>query len=449
MKKGIVFLIVCFVKISVFAQQQFRTSDFGYSEDVVKVEEWLYKFHPEERVFKVQNAYTTDFEKSYFKKQKIASFFDEGSSVGEYHYTYNKDKTIAAIVYKPVNGSFGKLTEIHFQYEKGKLKRMVIAGISTTYYEYDAKGNLRKETEKNVYGNVTEITDYFKYTDNKSYEKTKTSYDSNMKPTSVTKETFLKGKIVAKHSQSETLTWKNTFEYDAYGNQMHQLYDDASELRYHYEFDAKNNRIKIAKLSPSQPEDHSFTFVKITYADGTISGDTAVDYDFIKQHDAVFRERDSLLQHHRKVTYSGNNKGYLQLLKGENNDFEVQDTYDNDFTKVVKLLPSPVGFDAIVFCEVDNSTHFAKEFFADTFEKHQWLDLEPLFSPTNMFWMKNGKNKIFLYQNGQFLSTANFSVKPDASDEKDLLLSDSVSNQYLLKAVDEVEVGKLYPIYKK
>ncbi|ESU19511.1 hypothetical protein FCR2A7T_16660 [Flavobacterium cauense R2A-7] len=445
MKNIIVFLF----SVCCFAQQQFRTSDFGYSDDVVKVEECLYKFHPDERVFKVQNSYTTAFEKSYFKKQKIASFFDEGSSVGEYHYTYNKDKTIAAIVYKPVNGSFGKLTEIHFQYEKGKLKRMVIAGISNTDYEYDAKGNLRKETEKDLYGNVTEIADYFKYTAPKTYEKTKISYDANKKVTFTTKETFVNGKVVLKTAQSETLTWKNTFEYDSYGNLIHQLYDDASELRYHYEFDAKNNRIKIAKLSPSQPEDHSFTFVKITYADGTISGDTAVDYDFIKKHDKVFRERDSLLQHHRKVTYSGNSKGYLQLLKGENSDFEVQDTYDNDFTKVVKLLPSPVDYHAIVFCEVDNSTHFAKEFFADTFERHRWFDLEQVSSPTGMFWMKNEKNKIFIYKSGQFLSTANFSVKPDASDEKDLLLNDGINNPYLLKAVDEVEVGKLYPIYKK
>lgn len=446
MKNIIVFLF----SVCCFAQQQFRTSDFGYSDDVVKVEEWLYKFHPEERVFKVQNAYTTDFEKSYFKKQTVAAFFDEGSSVGEYHYTYNKDKTIASIVYKPGNGSFGKLTEIHFHYEKGKLKRMVIAGISTTYYEYDAKGNLRKETEKDVYGNVTEIADYFKYTAPKSYEKTKTSYDANHKVTLTLKETFVNGKVVLKKAQSETLAWKNSFEYDAFGNLIHQHYDDASELRYHYAFGTKNNRIKIAKLSPSQPEDHSFTFVKITYADGTISGDTAVDYDFIKQHDAVFRERDSLLQHHRDVTYSGDtSKGYLQLLKGENNDFEVQDTYDNDFTKVVKLLPFPVGLHAIVFCEVDNSTHFVKEFYADSFERHHWSDLELFASPTNMFWMKNEKNKIFIYQNGQFLSKVNFSVQPDASDEKDLLLSDGVSNQYLLKAVDEVEVGKLYPVYNK
>lgn len=445
MKNIIVFLF----SVCCFAQQQFRTSDFGYSDDVVKVEEWLYKFHPDERVFKVQNTYTTDFEKTYFKKQTVAAFFDEGSSVGEYHYTYNKDKTIAAIVYQPVNGSFGKLTEIHFQYEKGMLKRMVIAGISNTDYEYDAKGNLRKEAEKDLYGNVTEIVEYFKYTAPKTYEKTKTSYDANNKVTFTTKETFVNGKVVLKNAQSETLAWKNTFEYDAFGNLIHQLYDDASELRYHYAFDAKNNRIKIAKLSPSQPEDHSFTFVKITYADGNVTGNTTVDYDFIKQHDAVFRERDSLLQHHRKVIYSGNKKGYLQLLKGENNDFEVQDTYDNDFTKVVKLLRSPVGFDGIVFCDVDNSTHFIKEFYADSFERHHWLDLELLSSPTNIFWMKNEKNKIFIYQNGQFLSTGNFSVKPDTSNENDLLLSDGVNNPYLLKAVDEVEVGKLYPIYKK
>ena len=48
MKFHILFL---FWFVNIFAQKQFRTSDFGYSDDVVKVEESLYKFNTETKEF--------------------------------------------------------------------------------------------------------------------------------------------------------------------------------------------------------------------------------------------------------------------------------------------------------------------------------------------------------------------------------------------------------------
>ena len=57
MKFPILFL---FWFANIFAQQQFRTSDFGYSHDVVKVEESLYKFNIETKEFVRENTYTTE-----------------------------------------------------------------------------------------------------------------------------------------------------------------------------------------------------------------------------------------------------------------------------------------------------------------------------------------------------------------------------------------------------
>ena len=44
-------LVLIFFSVFSFAQQQFRTSDFGYSDDVVIVEESLYKFNIETKEF--------------------------------------------------------------------------------------------------------------------------------------------------------------------------------------------------------------------------------------------------------------------------------------------------------------------------------------------------------------------------------------------------------------
>ena len=90
MKFPILFL---FWFANIFAQQQFRTSDFGYSHDVVKVEESLYKFNNETKDFVRENTYTTEIKNTYFQKQTLESYFGENKLIGEYQYCYNPDLT--------------------------------------------------------------------------------------------------------------------------------------------------------------------------------------------------------------------------------------------------------------------------------------------------------------------------------------------------------------------
>lgn len=94
MKFPILFL---FWFANIFAQQQFRTSDFGYSHDVVKVEESLYKFNIETKEFVRENTYTTEIKNTYFQKQTLESYFGENRLIGEYRYRYNPDFTIKEI----------------------------------------------------------------------------------------------------------------------------------------------------------------------------------------------------------------------------------------------------------------------------------------------------------------------------------------------------------------
>ena len=62
-------LVLIFFSVFSFAQQQFRTSDFGYSDDVVKVEESLYKFDKILNKFVKENYYITEIKTTFVQRQ--------------------------------------------------------------------------------------------------------------------------------------------------------------------------------------------------------------------------------------------------------------------------------------------------------------------------------------------------------------------------------------------
>ena len=441
MKFAILFL---FWFANIFAQQQFRTSDFGYSDDVVKVEESLYKFNIETKEFVRENTYKTEIKNTYFHKQTLESYFGDKTLIGEYSYSYNSDFTLKEIIYKPLEGDFGYPMKFLFQYEKGKLVKMIIEGISTTYFEYDRAGNLIKEIQKDIKNEVAKVTTYQDYKGKSSYVKIQKDGDGT--GADFTKEYFENSIVTRKELVSADFKSITTYTYDMNKNVLSQVYDDSSRIDYNYEFDEKNNRIKIAKLSQALPEDNSFTFIKITYADGTTSGSTSLDLNFVKKHDKLFREKDSLLQQYQKVAYSRTN--YLSVLKGEDNVIEIQDSYDNNFEKVVQLVDTPEHSNLIIFNEVDQTVHFVKGFYLDDFAKQEWQDAIKLESPTGIYWVKNNKFKISFYHDGKYLQSSNFSIENDENPNH-LVVKSVDGTTYQIQNVDTSEAGRLYPLFKK
>ena len=438
MKLSFLFFLSC---IPIFAQQQFRASDFGYSNDVIKVEESLYKFNKETKGFVRENTYITEIKNTYFQKQTLESYFGENRLIGEYQYHYNPDFTIKEIAYKSVEGKFGYPMKFLFQYEKGKLRKMIAEGMQTTFYEYDKNGNRIKEIEKDLRNEVVKTILYQKYTNKQTYQKIIKNNDA-----STTTEFYENGVLKRKEFVSDGFNSETDYTYDAYKNVWSQVYDDGSRIDFRYELDAKNNRNKIAKLSKAQPEDNSFTFIKITYADGTISGSTNLDLDFVKKYDEVFREKDSLLQHYQKIAYS--EKDYLSVLKGDGDKIEIQDSYDNNFEKVVQFVDTPEHSSLVIFNEVDQTVHFVKGFYLDDFSKHEWQDAEKIESPTRIFWVKNNKFKISFYQDGKYLQSSNFSIEND-ENSKHLVVKSVDGTIYQIQNIDASEAGRLYPLFKK
>ncbi|RAK24157.1 hypothetical protein B0I03_1026 [Flavobacterium aquaticum] len=441
MKFHILFL---FWFANIFAQQQFRTSDFGYSDDVIKVEESLYKFDKDQNKFIKENYYITEIKNTYVQRQILENIYQEEKISGEYLYVYNSDLTLKEINYKPIIGNFGHPIRFLFNYEKGKLERVIVEHMSSTTYEYDKKGNLIKEVELNADDEPSETIFYEDYIDKKSYTKIKKSNDGS--GSDFTKEIYKDGLLIEKNMISEDFKSNTKYSYDNFRNVISQVYDDSSRIDFNYEFDANNNRIKIAKVIPAMPDDNSFAFAKITYADGTTSGSTELDLNFIKKYDEVFREKDSLLQQYRKVVYS--RKDYLSVLKGHDSVIEIQDSYDNNFEKVVQLVDTPEHSSLVIFNEVDQSIHFVKGFYLDDFAKHEWHDAIKLISPTGIYWVKNNKFKISFYQDGKYLQSSNFSIENDENPNH-LVVKSVDGTIYQIQNVDTSEAGRLYPLFKK
>lgn len=437
-------LVLIFFSVFSFAQQQFRTSDFGYSDDVVKVEESLYKFDKNQNKFVKENYYITEIKNTYVQRQILENIYQEEKISGEYLYVYNSDSTLKEINYKPIIGNFGHPIRFLFQYEKGKLKKVIVEHMSSTTYEYDKKGNLIKEVELNADDEPSETIFYQDYIDKKSYTKINKSNDGS--GSDFTKEIYKDGLLIEKNMVSEDFNSTTKYSYDNFRNVISQVYDDSSRINFNYEFDAKNNRIKIAKVIPALPDDNSFAFAKITYADGTASGSTELDLDFIKKHYKAFREKDSLVQQYQKVAYT--RKDYLSVLKGEEGAIEIQDSYDNDFEKVVELTDTPEHSSLVIFNEVDQSVHFVKGFYLDDFAKHEWHDAVKLESPTRIFWVKDNKFKISFYQDGKYLQSSNISIEDD-ENPKHLVVKSVDGATYQIQNVDASETGRLYPLFKK
>lgn len=430
--------------IPVFAQQQFRASDFGYSNDVTKVEESLYKFNADEKQFVLENQYTTEMENGYFQKQVLVSTFGDKKVVGQYDYKYNSDFSLKEIAYQPVEGQFGYPMKILFNYQKGKLIKMIVAGVSTTFYSYDLEGNLSQEIQKDLYDDVVKTISYQNYTNKNTFQKIIKNGDATDATT--TKEFYENGVLKRKEFVSDIFKSEINYTYDAYNNVLSQVYDDGSKIDFGYELDAKKNRNKIAKLSEAMPDDNSFTFVKITYNNGTTSGSTELDLDFVKKYDVAFRTKDSLLATFKDIKYSKNK--YLNVLKGEEETLEVLDEFENNYEKVTSVLETTDKKSLIIYNEIDGTTHFLKDFYTENFPRHIWHETRQINSETNVFWIKNDKFQITFYQAGKYLESSNFSIHDDENPNH-LLVKTTTGNTFQIRNTNSSEVGILYPLFKK
>lgn len=438
------YLIILFYSVVLFSQQQFKITDFGYTSDVVKVEECRYKFKKEENKFILESNSVTEVQDNYLQKQITESYVEQNKLVTEYTYFYNPDSTLKEINYKPSTNQFAFPLQFIFKYANSKLEKMQIQGISNTFYFYDSQGNLEKEIQKDIQNELVKTTNYKRNVVNATYEKVIQEGDGST--SDFTKEYYEKGLKIKSETKNEDTTFSVEYNYDSNRNISKQTYDDGSTIEYGYEYDKINNPNKIAKFSAAFPDENSFTFIKITFQDGTVSGSNQMDFDFIKKYDLNWRMRDSLLTAYKKIKYT--HKNNLSVLKGENNEIEIQDSYDNNYEKVVLLSPSPNHTGLLIFNEVTNKVYFVKDFYFEDFSKNQWHDALQVESPTSIYWILDKKNLISFYQNGAYLDSSRFAIEEDRNPS-DLLVKTTDGEIFIMKNINQSQANVLYPLLKK
>ena len=135
----------CFLllfSVVAFAQQNFQVTDFGYSSDVVQIQEALYQFDETQNDYVLSSEYVTTAKDAKFQSQIVSSIISDKKLSGEYKYIYDTDGTLKAINYEPITENWGYPIQVQFQYKNGKVSKMLVENLSNTFYEYNAQGFL-------------------------------------------------------------------------------------------------------------------------------------------------------------------------------------------------------------------------------------------------------------------------------------------------------------------
>lgn len=145
-----------------------------------------------------------------------------------------------------------------------------------TTYAYNAKGMLIQATKRKTSNEeVQRIDNYQKYKDEGTYEMTCQFFGDDNKKT-------VKYSSIYKNGLKQTIIFSNGFA------PTHYEYDLAGKLivrnsrKYFYKLDERGNAIATVEIERGM---RIYNFMRITYADGTVTGNLEPDKDFIQEWD--------------------------------------------------------------------------------------------------------------------------------------------------------------------
>ena len=261
MKKLITIIAVLVIHFTNAQIAKYKASDFNLSTDVTKYEEKEFYYDFGINKYKLSNTRTIYLEKGLVTKiENLSNYFMYMEATNTFNYTNGLLQSIH------IKTQLGEFTE-NFVHKNGKIAEKRDA-TKKSVFEYDAKGNLSKETVYEKDAVVEKIT-YSNYTAPNSYTKKTIKY-SNNEEDQINDQIIKNGLLVSEKNTSKYSTLTETYQYDKNRNQT-QYTRDNQLFKSSYEYDAKGNvvRSQIAQLDfDAQEAVNYFTFAKITYADG-------------------------------------------------------------------------------------------------------------------------------------------------------------------------------------
>lgn len=449
--KAVMFVVSLFFLIQVVVSQEKTTAkDFGYTDQVKRVEEVEYRYKESLNKYEISREHTLEFNKGRLLTETSKSnavLYVELTRT----YTYNEKRNLVTVTEK---SSSGNTTTYQYTYNNGKLvsKKSADAKNPTEVtYEYNSKAQLVKVTTRK--GDV--ITDMDEYTDYKnagtftlreytyfngqlSYTET-TSYVNDVKQ----KYTFL--------MQSTGKPTEHSYTYDRRGKLVEERIGNTI-VQNEYRYDDRGNAFQV-KLGGTP---NTFRFCKIQYTDGLALGTTEFSEYFVKQYD---KNSKSYAYNKMNTTKATDINAFLsmldeeityEVLKVSDTKFRVRTADGEELTHTVNAAKSPNGSDFLVYDPLMGQTAICKDFYQAATTKEKWISMTLLpDSGDGCYWFLNSATKGFsIIKEGRYIdmTTEKFKIVVQPGNTGNYLVQQNGVDKFMMKGVAGKKMDEFHPL---
>jgi len=445
MKKLIALIAVLVINFTNAQIAKYKASDFNLSADVTKYEEKEFYYDLGLNKYKLSNTRTIYLDKGLVTKiENLSNYFMYMEATNTFNY---KNGLLQSIHIKTQLGEF---TE-NFMHKNGK----IVEKKDTTkksLFEYDAKGNLSKETVYEKDAMVEKIT-YANYTSPNSYTKKSIKYVNNEED-QVNEQIIKNGLLISEKNTTKYSTLTETYQYDKNRNQV-QYTRDGKVFKSSYEYDSKENilRSQIQQFDfDTDDKINYFTFAKVTYSNGKTVGNADFDVNYVKKYDlnspsyevsvsfdgASAEELNKALADLQALL-----KSNYKIKKNEGNTFTIQDANGEEITNDVEAVKS--NYDILVYDILFKKTVLLKGFYTENVKIGAWYDMEDFSSPTGMYWIFSDKPEFFVIQNGVILDSSLYKLVK-TQKEDDFIVQEAGIDKYFIRDLNSKGFETFYPL---
>lgn len=445
MKKIITLIAVLVINFTNAQIAKYKASDFNLSTDVTKYEEKEFYYDFGINKYKLSNTRTIYLEKGLVTKiENMSNYFMYMEATNTFNY---KNGLLQSIHIKTQLGEF---TE-NFVHKNGK----IVEKKDTTkksVFEYDAKGNLNKETVYEKDAMVEKIT-YANYTAPNSYTKKSIKYANNEED-QVNEQIIKNGLLISEKNTTKYSTLTETYQYDKNRNKTQYTRDD-KVFKSSYEYDSKGNivRSQIQQLDfDTQENVNYFTFAKVTYSNGKTTGNADFDVNYVKKYDSNSASYDVSTSFHGASDEELNKaiadlqallKSTYKIKKNQDNSFTIKDSKEEEITNSVDAVRSKN--DILVYDILYKKSVLLKNFFNDEVRVGEWYEMEELSSPTGMYWIFSEAPEFFVIQNGVILDSSLYKLVKTKKDD-DFIVQEAGIDKYIIRDLNSKGFETFYPL---
>ena len=430
----LILLILSVIISTSYAQEKYLTSDFNLPKEVVKYETIRYNYNPTSKAFEPQH--TDNYE---FKDGKLITFTTDGN--GSFiRFTTNKNYEYDAkgnLVKTVTKSSVSEYAD-YFSYDsKGRLiliSNQTTSNPISTSFKYNEKGFLLSVTKKNGDFTGQEFL-YFDYIDKNNYKYTENYYKYKSTEKLYISNCVVKNglKISEKRSdENGNILRDDTFEYNNYRHLISLKEKTGNILVYNIGYDEKGTEIKSRRGDVGG--DFYNAFSKVTYKDGTTSGNT----DFAPYFTAGLQL--PLL----KMPYNTTPKDKYKVRKTGQSTFDVQNSKGVILTKPSEgLIFEQKDFLFYDANNGENSVLFG--LFTDAYKANEWYDLLTYNSPSGKYIVVNSDWQFLVFEKGKSADITGLTLHKGI-DGNTLVVAENGKEKYFVPYLNQIQALVIYPL---